>query len=314
MSVLLSFSEMLLFNQASLHDRCILAFFIGIEKIRECIMRIKKILNTNAILSEDMLGHQMLLLGSGVGFRHRPGDVVDKKPVEKNFILTDPTQMNRFEQIMGSIPPEYIPVTEKIIDYAVNFHHMELNEAIHVTLVDHLYNAVCNLEDGVSIPNSLLSDIARFYPNEYDVGCHGLLLVHQKLGWQLPEDEAGFIAMHFVTAQQKEENLNAKKMIQLVREINDRILGQLNIETDKNSISYYRYMTHLKCFAQRVLQNYHYPDDNESSILQTLMEQYPKEYACSKDVCEYIRQKYGYNAGTDEEIYLAVHLARLSYK
>lgn len=314
MSVLLSFSEMLLFNQASLHDRCILAFFIGIEKIRECIMRIKKILNTNAILSEDMLGHQMLLLGSGVGFRHRPGDVVDKKLVEKNFILTDPTQMNRFEQIMGSIPPEYIPVTEKIIDYAVNFHHMELNEAIHVTLVDHLYNAVCNLEDGVSIPNSLLSDIARFYPNEYDVGCHGLLLVHQKLGWQLPEDEAGFIAMHFVTAQQKEENLNAKKMIQLVREINDRILGQLNIETDKNSISYYRYMTHLKCFAQRVLQNYHYPDDNESSILQTLMEQYPKEYACSKDVCEYICQKYGYNAGTDEEIYLAVHLARLSYK
>lgn len=277
-------------------------------------MRIKKILNTNAILSEDMLGHQMLLLGSGVGFRHRPGDVVDKKLVEKNFILTDPTQMNRFEQIMGSIPPEYIPVTEKIIDYAVNFHHMELNEAIHVTLVDHLYNAVCNLEDGVSIPNSLLSDIARFYPNEYDVGCHGLLLVHQKLGWQLPEDKAGFIAMHFVTAQQKEENLNAKKMIQLVREINDRILGQLNIETDKNSISYYRYMTHLKCFAQRVLQNYHYPDDNESSILQTLMEQYPKEYACSKDVCEYIRQKYGYNAGTDEEIYLAVHLARLSYK
>ena len=314
MSGLLSFSEMLLFNQASLHDRCILAFFIGIEKIRECIMRIKKILNTNAILSEDMLGHQMLLLGSGVGFRHRPGDVVDKKLVEKNFILTDPTQMNRFEQIMGSIPPEYIPVTEKIIDYAVNFHHMELNEAIHVTLVDHLYNAVCNLEDGVSIPNSLLSDIARFYPNEYDVGCHGLLLVHQKLGWQLPEDEAGFIAMHLVTAQQKEENLNAKKMIQLVREINDRILGQLNIETDKNSISYYRYMTHLKCFAQRVLQNYHYPDDNESSILQTLMEQYPKEYACSKDVCEYIRQKYGYNAGTDEEIYLAVHLARLSYK
>lgn len=314
MSVLLSFLKMLLFNQASLHDRCILAFFIGIEKIRECIMRIKKILNTNAILSEDMLGHQMLLLGSGVGFRHRPGDVVDKKLVEKNFILTDPTQMNRFEQIMGSIPPEYIPVTEKIIDYAVNFHHMELNEAIHVTLVDHLYNAVCNLEDGVSIPNSLLSDIARFYPNEYDVGCHGLLLVHQKLGWQLPEDKAGFIAMHFVTAQQKEENLNAKKMIQLVREINDRILGQLNIETDKNSISYYRYMTHLKCFAQRVLQNYHYPDDNESSILQTLMEQYPKEYACSKDVCEYIRQKYGYNAGTDEEIYLAVHLARLSYK
>lgn len=120
--------------------------------------------------------------------------------------------------------------------------------------------------------------------------------------------------MHFVTAQQKEANLNAKKVIGFVREINDRILAQLNIETDKNSISYYRYMTHLKCFAQRVLQNYHYPDDSESTILQTLMEQYPREYACSKNVCEYIREKYGYNAGADEEIYLAVHLARLSHK
>ena len=277
-------------------------------------MRIKKILNTNAIIGEDVFGHEVLLLGSGVGFRRKPGDIVDKKLVEKNFILTDPKQMNRFEQIMGSIPPDYILITEKIIDYALNFHHMELNEAIHVSLVDHLYNAVCNLEDGVSIPNNLLSDIARFYPDEYDVGRHALLLVHQKLGYELPDDEAGFIAMHFVTAQQKEANLNAKKVIGFVREINDRILAQLNIETDKNSISYYRYMTHLKCFAQRVLQNYHYPDDSESTILQTLMEQYPREYACSKNVCEYIREKYGYNAGADEEIYLAVYLARLSHK
>jgi len=132
-------------------------------------MRIKKILNTNAIIGEDVFGHEVLLLGSGVGFRRKPGDIVDKKLVEKNFILTDPKQMNRFEQIMGSIPPDYILITEKIIDYALNFHHMELNEAIHVSLVDHLYNAVCNLEDGVSIPNNLLSDIARFYPDEYDV-------------------------------------------------------------------------------------------------------------------------------------------------
>lgn len=151
-------------------------------------MRIKKILNTNAIIGEDVFGHEVLLLGSGVGFRRKPGDIVDKKLVEKNFILTDPKQMNRFEQIMGSIPPDYILITEKIIDYALNFHHMELNEAIHVSLVDHLYNAVCNLEDGVSIPNNLLSDIARFYPDEYDVGRHALLLVHQKLGYELPDD------------------------------------------------------------------------------------------------------------------------------
>lgn len=276
-------------------------------------MRIKKILNTNAIIGEDLFGHQVLLLGSGIGFKRKPGDAVDKKLVEKNFILTDPKHMSRFEQIMGTIPPEHLLISEKIIDYAVSVHRMELNEGIHVSLVDHLYNAVCNFEDGISIPNTILQDIAQFYPDEYDVGRQGLIQIHQTLGIRLPEDEIGFIAMHFVTAQQKEENINTKKLISFVREINDRILTRLQLDIDSESLSYYRYMVHLKCFAQRVLKNYHYKDEDNGAVLRTLMTQYPREYECSKDVCSYIREKYGYNAGTDEEIYLAVHLARLSH-
>lgn len=277
-------------------------------------MRIKKILNNNAVIGAEFGGRETLLLGSGLGFQKRVGSLIDRKAVEKEFLLSDPRHLDRYEQIMATVPPEYALLAERIIDYASQHYHMELAEAIHISLVDHLYNAVCNYEDGVSIPNSLVDDIARFYPDEYDVGRHAVRLIEEMCGIGLPDDEAGFVAMHFVTAQQKEENINAKKMITFVREINDRIVARLGIEIDESSISYYRYMTHLKCFAQRVMQDFHYPEDNESVVLATLMEQHPREYECSKEICHYIRETYGYRPGIDEEIYLAVHLARLSYR
>lgn len=275
-------------------------------------MRIIKVLNTNAVISQDFFGHKTLLLGNGIGFKRKPGDAIEKKQIDQSFVLTDPSQMNRFEQVISSIPSDYLLISEELIHYASEHFSMELNEGIHVSLVDHIYNAVCNYEDGVAIPNSILSDIARFYPQEYQVGMRALELLHQKSGYSLPPDEAGFIAMHFIAAQQKETNVNAKKMMMLLREINDMILQELRIEVDETSLSYYRYMAHLKCFAQRIMLDFHYPDDDDSEILHSLLTKYAREHVCSKKVCAYIKEKYGYAAGVDEEIYLTVHLARLS--
>ena len=120
--------------------------------------------------------------------------------------------------------------------------------------------------------------------------------------------------MHFVMAMQGNENQNIEKMISVVHEVDRLVRQELDIQLDERSMAYFRYMTHLKFFAERVIKGYHYPETRGNDVLMSLAGIYSKEYLCSKKVCAYVEEKYHYAAGEEEEIYLMVHLARLGDK
>jgi beta-glucoside operon transcriptional antiterminator len=276
-------------------------------------MKITRVLNTNSILTQDAAGEEIVLLGAGIGFKKKPGDDVDLAKIEKRFVMKDKSKQEHYQELVNNIPQEYIMVAEQIISLGKNIHNMKLNESIHIALPDHIHMSIVNLQNGITIPNSLLLDIRRFYPNEYEIAVTGLELIKNELGYELPEDEAGFIAMHFVNAQYDKENTNVKKVIELVKVIHKLVLTELNVTPDENSLNYYRYMTHIKFFAQRVIENFHYEND-DSTILDSILIRYPKEYMCSRKVCNYVKEHYNYKASHDELIYLTVHLVHLTHK
>ncbi len=273
--------------------------------------KIIRVLNTNAVLVKERKGQEVILLGAGIGFKQKPGGIVDESKIEKQFVLEDKQQQSRFQKLLNDIPQEYILVAEQIITLGQNMLSVKLNESIHISLADHIHTAVENQKMGVQIPNNLLLDIRSCYTSEYEVACHGLDMVETSLGTRLPEDEAGFIAMHFVNAEYGGENTNVKKVITFVNEINQFVLKELQITPDESSLSYYRYMTHLKFFAQRVMKEEHY-DDGVDLLLETLLPRYQREYACCQKVAAYIREHYQYEANSSEQIYLTVHLAHLT--
>ncbi|WP_102342334.1 PRD domain-containing protein [Galactobacillus timonensis] len=276
-------------------------------------MKIEKILNTNAVIAQNEHHESILLLGSGLGFKKKPKENVDEDRVEKWFVLKEKSSVAQFEKIVESIPEDYIMAAEEIIEFGKRLNpDLKFSEHIHLSLVDHLYNAAENLKEGIVIPNTMLEDIANFYPREYSIGIEGLKIAKLRLGVEFPEDEAGFVAMHFVMAQQGNEHTNIRKMLQLVHELDQMIREDLDVDTNPESLAYFRYMTHLKFFAQRVVQNVHYNEQNLSdSVVNVLAMQYPEEYRVSKKVLRFVEQKYGYSGGKEENLYLAVHLARI---
>lgn len=276
-------------------------------------MKIARVLNTNAVLAKDQNDEEIVLLGIGIGFKHRVGDDVEEHKIEKRFVLKDKKYQNHFQELLGSISQEYIMVAEQIISLGVELHHMELNESIHISLADHIHTAVDNFKNNILLPNSLLLDIRQFYQNEYEVAKQGLTLIKAAFGCEFPDDEAGYIAMHFVNAQYGKENMNIKKTIQFVKEVNSIVFRELGTSVDENSLSYYRYMTHLKFFAQRVMTDYHY-SDGTGSIFDALLIQYRKEYACARKIEKFVKEKYNYKVGRDEMLYLTVHLSHLTQK
>lgn len=275
-------------------------------------MKITRVLNTNAVLTTSAEGEETILLGAGLGFKHKPGDEVEEAKVEKRFVLKDKNHQSRFEELLNSISQQYIMVAEAIISMGKSLYEMRLSESIHISLPDHIYTAISNKQNGILIPNTLLLEIKQFYMNEYELGCRALELIQQELGCALPVDEAGFIAMHFINAQYGSENTNAKKIIRLVQELNNLVLQELKVKPDETSLNYYRYMTHLKFFAQRIIQNRHYEGD-EDTILDAILLKYPKEYLCSRKVCSYVKKNWNYKPNHGELIYLTVHLARLTH-
>lgn len=274
-------------------------------------MRIIRVLNTNAVLTKDADKNEVVLLGAGIGFKQKPGGKVDETKIEKQFIMKDRKQVSRFQKLVNEIPREYILTAEQIIALAQNGPSIRLNDSIHVSLADHIHTSIENMKNGITVPNDLLFDIREYYPFEYGIGCQGLDLIEKAFGYRLPEDEAGFIAMHFINAEYGVENTNVKKSIAFVKDINNFIIKELGIEPDVNSLNYYRYMTHLKFFARRVMEGRQYKDQNEE-VLGILIKKYLKEYDCSCKVAAYIKEKYGYITNMDELIYLTVHMAHIT--
>lgn len=274
-------------------------------------MKIIRVLNTNTVLTHNENKEEIILLGAGLGFRKRPGDSVDESRIEKQFVLENKQEQLRFQEMVNSIPSDYIVAAEQIISLSRALFNMQLRESIHISLAEHIFTAIYNLKENVIIPNTLLLDIKQYYPNEYQVGVKGLDIIKERLGYALPEDEAGFIAMHFVNAQY-EENLNIKKIIVLVKEMNELILKQLGMVFDETSLNYYRYMTHLKFFASRIVEKRHYKN-GEIGILDALLSKYPREYECSRKVAEFVKEKYQYLVNNDEILYLTIHLTHLTH-
>ena len=49
-------------------------------------MRISKVLNSSVVLVQDDSGEESILLGKGIGYGRRPGQVIDRQPSDRVFI------------------------------------------------------------------------------------------------------------------------------------------------------------------------------------------------------------------------------------
>lgn len=190
-------------------------FFIGGGDV----MKIEKVLNNNVAIIIDG-GEEKIVMGKGIAFSKHKGDEISADAINKTFVLSSPDSLNQFAQLLKDIPYEYVTLAQEIIAYAKTTLGKKLDEKINIDLTDHIYTAVKRLKDGIVIKNALLWDIQRFYQDEYTIGTYALDVIEKKFGVRLPDDEAGFIALHIVNAELSEGNLeDIYAITQIMQEI-----------------------------------------------------------------------------------------------
>lgn len=272
---------------------------------------IEKVINNNIISAYDESGAEVIVMGRGIGFKKKQGEVVPADQISKIFRIKSRTLTEQFKELLANMPLERVRISDEIISHAKDHLKLKLNQSIYVTLTDHINFAIERVSQGIEPQNALLWEIKRFYPQEFQLGIYALELIHDRLGILLPEDEAGFIALHFVNAEYGTDIRDAVKFPDQMQAIVDIVERDLGILLDESSLHYERFMTHIKFLIQRIYRKELLSsEDRELSLL--MQRKYPREYQCSVKVAEYIMQATGSRLSEEEIMYLSVHIRRVS--
>ena len=272
---------------------------------------IEKVINNNIISAYEKSGAEVIVMGRGIGFKKKQGEVVPADQISKIFRIKSRTLTEQFKELLANMPLERVRISDEIISHAKDHLKLKLNQSIYVTLTDHINFAIERVSQGIEPQNALLWEIKRFYPQEFQLGIYALELIQDRLGILLPEDEAGFIALHFVNAEYGTDIRDAVKFPDQMQAIVDIVEHDLGILLDESSLHYERFVTHIKFLIQRIYRKELLSsEDRELSLL--MQRKYPREYQCSVKVAEYIMQATGSRLSEEEIMYLSVHIRRVS--
>ena len=272
---------------------------------------IEKVINNNIISAYEKSGAEVIVMGRGIGFKKKQGEVVPADQISKIFRIKSRTLTEQFKELLANMPLERVRISDEIISHAKDHLKLKLNQSIYVTLTDHINFAIERVSQGIEPQNALLWEIKRFYPQEFQLGIYALELIQDRLDILLPEDEAGFIALHFVNAEYGTDIRDAVKFPDQMQAIVDIVEHDLGILLDESSLHYERFVTHIKFLIQRIYRKELLSsEDRELSLL--MQRKYPREYECSVKVAEYIMQATGSRLSEEEIMYLSVHIRRVS--
>lgn len=278
-------------------------------------MIIKRILTNNAVVIDDENQQEKIVCGKGIAFKKRPGMEIDEMSINQTFILEGGGEYSRFEQLLKDVPLEYMELSSEIINMAKLEFAKKFKDNVIITLSDHLYVAIKRCREGMTISNPLLWDIKNFYEIEYDIGLRALELIKNKFHIQLPNDEAGFIALHIVNVELDEDNMDhIFQVTKVIQEIMTIVKYHFHAEFDTSNVYYYRFITHLKFFALRLLKDNQFNEDEENELLDVVKDKYCTSYECVLKIKDFLEKKYNYTLQEDEIVYLTIHVHRVVHK
>ena len=272
------------------------------------ILRINRVYNNNLVLATDR-GREVILVGRGLGFGRRKGDLIKPGEVHKRFELAGDVRGQGARGILIDLPLDVIELTAKVTDHLDTAHGVRLSDAAEIGLADHLHAAITRQTKGITLYNDLIWETKSSYRREFAIALEILDLLRRE-GHPLPLDEAGFITMHLVSAGVAGDMAERLKMATALREVVAIVERTIPSIVDTDSNHYLRFLTHLKFAIQRI---------NDGKMLTGrlghMFEEHrnsdPQGYACVLEIGDHLTEKFQIALTEEEQLYLLVHLARL---
>lgn len=219
--------------------------------------------------------------------------------------------MESFLKLLDEIPVNYLELTNKIIEAAEKKLNVTFDESAYIGLADHISYALGRSKNMTELKNALLWEIKQFYPKEFAAAEESLKLIKYYEGIQLSDDEAAFIALHFVNGQQDGEEMRQTVLTtEIIHEIITIVRYQFRIELKEDSINYIRFIAHLKFFLRRVFSK-KLSEVKHFDMYEEVSKKFPEISACVNKITDYLERRLEIEIYDEEKFYLILHINRV---
>ena len=220
-------------------------------------MKIIKVINNNTVCALDKKGKEQIISGKGIGFGKKRGDEVDSAQIQKIYMIADSALRKRMVECLAEIPYEHIRLTSDLVDHiSEQFSQEVLKESLMISLSDHVSFAIERQKGGNEFCQS--AD-----------GLHSRLFSGGTCSWKLlsgrnPPAAGNIASQRRSRLQLPVRIINARLHTNMgqVPDITKLVNGCAEIadtfyqgKLDKTTVSYERFLVHLKYLAKRLFQS-----------------------------------------------------------
>lgn len=279
-------------------------------------MRITRIYNNNVALATTFTGEEIVVIGKGLAFGKRKGDMVDPTKVEQTFVPDASTTNERLTWSLEQIPSEILSLATELEQQVTEQHGITISHSFIIPLADHINYALIRAQEGIDVDYPLTLEVTQLYPKEVEFGRQALQMVFDRTGTRLPDNEAIPLALHLVNSQFAYEDMSRTfRMTEVFSQIFDIISTGYGHPVDQTAMSVARFVTHLRYLFVRTDQKTQAQASKETSmplVIEAIRSSYPKAFACAQKVLLLLEMHLSQELTDDELTYLAIHIARLA--
>ncbi len=276
-------------------------------------MRIVKILNNNAVLVDDGIIEQVVM-GRGIAFGRKVGDRISRDVVDRAYCLSDPELTKQLIELLKFADVSLVELVQESIEEIKLEIQEDISDTLYVRLIDHFMMSIKRYKQNMSIICPLVYDVQCFYPSEYRLAKNMVTNVNKIYEIELDENEITFVTLHIVDATlHSMPNMMGEKITKFIKQIISIVRNYYGFALEEKTISYYRFISHLRFFATRLFsEGTHTVNNSSDELVQVVKVKYPDTFKCSLLIQEFIVHQYNFEIGNDELLYLTIHIQRIA--
>lgn len=268
-------------------------------------MRVVKNINNNISLCLDSHNNEVVAFGKGIGFMKPPYDIPLSK-IDRTFYDVSEEQI----ALLNRIPEQIMETAAAIVDLANEHTTQPFQENVIFTLADHIDFCIQRQKKNINIKLPLFYEVRQLYPREAKIGGKALEIIQDRLGVNLPREEAAAIALHFVNYQEDNRSRPPIDYGAIIEQVTCIIEQALKITIDKDGFNYYRFVTHMHYMMKRTEEGEMIVSSNQE-IFDSICEEFPEIYQCAVKIQQFLQQKLSKKLTDEELLYLMLHINRL---
>lgn len=270
---------------------------------------VQRTLSNNAVLAKAIAGNDVILLGKGLGFGRKEGDLLVDPKYDKIFVVPEGDEEDAL-QLIQQVEPAVMQITEEIIKLVKLQLGEMLHSRIYLGLADHINFALIRLSQGMEIKNPFISEIEVLYPEEFSIARRGAELIEQKLKVTVPHEEIGFIALHLHAARHNRPVGESLKYSEIINQVVKYLEAEIGPLKKPGGLNYTRLISHLQSCLNRLTKN----TTIENPIIDQLKEKFRESYRMARHAGNIMATGLGIEVPDAEIGYLTIHLERIRGK